>query len=96
MGDQTGDYAYIDIGKFQMFWFTVAALVAYGMQVYASIDLATTNDTLQNLGVSGVEMARAGFALVDSLPVVGASLTGVLGVSHVAYLANKIPERQVS
>jgi hypothetical protein len=94
-GDQKGDKDYIDIGKFQMFWFTVAALVAYGMQVYASMDLATSSETLQNLGLSGVELARAGFALVDSLPAVGASLAGVLGISHVAYLANKIPERQV-
>jgi len=93
-GDQDGDKAYIDIGKFQMFWFTVGALFAYGMQIYAAINLAATSETLKMVGLEGNDLLKAGFALFDSLPAVSASLAGVLGISHVAYLANKVPPRE--
>jgi hypothetical protein len=94
MGDQTGDHNYIDVGKFQMFWFTVAALVAYGMQIGVAITSAMPHPDLIKGGVDIIELARAGFNDLTSLPIPHSSLVGVLGVSHLGYLANKLPERK--
>jgi hypothetical protein len=94
MGDQTGDHAYIDIGKFQMFWFTTAAVVAYGIQISSAITSAMPNPDLIKEGVDIIELARAGFNDLTSLPIPHPSLVGVLGVSHLGYLTNKLPERR--
>jgi hypothetical protein len=92
-GDQDGDKNYIDIGKFQMFWFTGAALLTYGMQIAAMLDMATGNEVLQAAGLTSYQVSRLGFALTTSLPAVSASLAGILAISHGAYLANKVPTR---
>jgi len=78
-GDQEGDHEYIDIAKFQMFWFTVAAVVAYGLQINAVI---------------GDAMLANAFTNLTTLPVPDTSLVGLLAVSHLGYLANKLPERK--
>ena len=98
MGDQEGDRHYIDIGKFQMFWFTVAAIIAYFMQVLGDMETAINAGALTDniieacQGGAATEMVKCYFANFN-LPVPTAGLISILGLSHVAYLVNKIPDR---
>lgn len=42
-GDEVGNAAYVDMGKVQMFFFTIAALIAYGTSVYTLLGTSPEN-----------------------------------------------------
>jgi hypothetical protein len=68
----------LDLGKFQMFWWTVIALGLYSFMVWNA--LATT------------QYCNAGGNSVCSLPQISSTIVGLMGISQGAYLANKIPD----
>ncbi len=76
-GDQEGNAPYIDLGKVQMFFFTIAILVAYGVAL---------GELLNN---TGLVLAPLG---VD-FPAFSSSMTTLLGISHAGYLTVKTPDR---
>jgi hypothetical protein len=72
-GDEIGNYQLIDLSKVQMFFFTLAVLVAYGVALAGLLD-----DRVALFNPIGVD-----------LPAFSASLNALLGISHAGYLAVK-------
>lgn len=72
-GDEIGDYDLIDLSKVQMFFFTIAILVAYGTAL-AGI-FRDTGTLMRPLGVD--------------FPAFSASLNTLLAISHAGYLTVK-------
>lgn len=72
-GGEVGNYTLIDMGKVQMFFFTIVVIMAYAIAVIALLrdQVALTNP----LGVD--------------FPPFSNSLNTLLGISHAAYLSNK-------
>jgi hypothetical protein len=79
-GDQEGDAQFIDLGKVQMFFITIAILLAYGVAIGAI--MKNTDLLTAPLGVD--------------FPEFSSSLTTLLGISHAGYLAVKTPDRPLS
>jgi hypothetical protein len=73
-GEEVGNADTIDLGKVQMFYFTLAMAASYAVSIGAAFAGA------------GGEMARD-FAF--SFPAINANLVLMLGVSHGGYLVNK-------
>lgn len=48
-GDEVGNAAHVDMTKVQMFFFTIAALVAYAAEIYASLNGANAAQDLKEL-----------------------------------------------
>ncbi len=72
-GDQIGNYQQIDLGKVQMFFFTVVIIVGYGV-AFAGL-LQDSAKIYQLLGMS--------------LPQFSSSMNVLLGISHAGYLGGK-------
>ncbi len=72
-GDEIGNYNLIDVSKVQMFFFTVAIIVAYAIAVGTMLQ-----DPLTVFGPLGVD-----------LPPFSSSLNAMLGISHAGYLTVK-------
>jgi hypothetical protein len=78
-GVEVGNMSYVDMAKVQMFFFTIAAIVAYASEVFTM--LAT------HFG-KGVLTAPTASSLTQ-LPAVGSGLLSILTISHVTYLGAK-------
>jgi hypothetical protein len=72
-GDEIGNYQLIDLAKVQMFFFTAAILVAYGVALAGL--LQNPGSLFNPLGVD--------------LPQFSSSLNALLGISHAGYLTVK-------
>ena len=72
-GSEVGDYRLIDMGKVQMFFFTIVVIVAYAVAV-----LVLLRDPIALGNPLGVDF-----------PPFSNSLNTLLGISHAAYLSNK-------
>lgn len=72
-GDEIGNYNLIDVSKVQMFFFTIAIIVAYAIAVGTMLQ-----DPLTVFGPLGVD-----------LPPFSSSLNAMLGISHAGYLTVK-------
>lgn len=72
-GNEIGNYQLVDMGKVQMFFFTIIVVLAYGAAV-----LALLNDQVALLHPLGVDF-----------PPFSESLNALLFISHAAYLSNK-------
>lgn len=71
-GNEIGNYQLVDMGKVQMFFFTIVILFAYGAAV-----LALLNDPVAIMHPLGVDF-----------PPFSESLNALLFISHAAYLSN--------
>jgi hypothetical protein len=72
-GDETGDYYLVDLSKVQMFFFTVAIVVAYAAALAAIL-----NDQAALMNPLGVDF-----------PSFSSSLNALLAISHAGYLTVK-------
>ncbi|MCI0519951.1 MAG: hypothetical protein L0Z70_06795 [Chloroflexi bacterium] len=72
-GDEIGNYLLIDLSKVQMFFFTLAILVAYGVALASLL-----GDRVSLFNPIGV-----------NLPAFSSSLNALLGISHAGYLTVK-------
>jgi hypothetical protein len=72
-GDEIGNYQLIDISKVQMFFFTFAVIISYGVTLGNLVENSTT--VLHPFGVS--------------LPAFSTTLNALLGISHAGYLTVK-------
>ena len=75
-GEEVSNWRLIDMSKVQMFFFTIAVIFAYGVQVYNLL-----NDQPALTAPPGVEF-----------PAFAQSLNVLLGISHGGYLAVKAPD----
>jgi hypothetical protein len=74
-GEEMGDTHLLDIGKIQMFFFTIIVWIAYAISV-------------SKLLLTAFVPLPAG-TVIENLPLVTTGMATLLGVSHAAYLAHK-------
>ena len=74
-GDELGDALTLDIGKVQLFLFTLVAFVGYGIAIYALFSTVGTSPTASTIPYG--------------LPEISAGILVLLGISHAGYLGNK-------
>lgn len=72
-GEEVGNAAFLDLGKIQMFFFTVVTWVAYAI---------TLGNELQN-------SVKPGAAKFSAFPALDTGIVALLGISHAGYLTNK-------
>jgi len=88
-GDEGVDWDRVDLGKVQMFFFTVIGALAY-MTVLAGWIVTLTPSAIPAL----VDAAAAGSAVVQ-FPPLSEGFIAILGISHAGFLgnsaANKMP-----
>lgn len=77
--EETGYDDMLDLGKFQMFWWTVTALGLYSFMIWNALVTGQYCET-----ISGKQ--------VCSLPQIPSTIVALMGLSQGAYLANKIPD----
>lgn len=71
--EEVGSIGRLDLGKIQMFYFTIVVVFSYGAALASLL-----------AGSSGK---------IDAFPAMSQSIIALLGISHVAYLANKAVPR---
>lgn len=69
----------LDLGKFQMFWWTVVALGLYFFVIWSALATGEYCETINGKQVC-------------SLPQISSTIAALMGLSQGAYLANKIPD----
>jgi hypothetical protein len=72
-GEELGNKNYLDIGKTQMFFFTIIVWVSYAT----------------SLGGFLIAHIKIGGGAFEEMPLVSTGMVTLLGISHAAYLANK-------
>ncbi len=77
--EETGYDDMLDLGKFQMFWWTVIALGLYLFMILSALATGQYCET-----ISGKQ--------VCSLPEISSTIVALMGLSQGAYLATKIPD----
>lgn len=73
-GEETGNFAHLDLARLQMFFFTLVSLLTYGVAIGHILD----------------EVASANPAVrFSDFPVLSEGLLALIGISHSGYLAAK-------
>jgi|ERR1044071_553238 hypothetical protein len=72
-GEEVGDGAYLDLGKIQMFFFTLITWFTYA--------IALGNELQKSVGSGAQKFSK--------FPALDTGMVALLGISHAAYLANK-------
>ncbi|MBV8516232.1 MAG: hypothetical protein JO197_02415 [Acidobacteria bacterium] len=78
-GVEVGNTAYVDMAKVQMFFFTIAAIVAYASEVFTMLATHFANHLL----------TAPKAATLAQLPAIGSGLLAILTISHATYLGAK-------
>ena len=73
LGEETGNGTQVDIGKVQMFYFTIIVVLAYAMSIGSMFYTVMTTPN----------------AYVEKLPVLADGIIALLGISHASYIAYK-------
>jgi hypothetical protein len=76
-GDEVGNAAYVDLGKVQMFFFTIIVAISY---VFVLL-----SETMAKLATEPDK--------VTELPILSAGMLALLGISHAGHLAGKTADR---
>lgn len=77
LGEEITDFNYVDIGKVQMFFFSIAAVAGYAAALWAAPDLTAAKPP-------GVDEEHAAY-----FPVLSTAIVTLLGISHAGYLTVK-------
>lgn len=72
-GEEAGNFTYLDLGKIQMFYFTLLLWFVYAAAILVMLK-------------SGIQ---PGAAKISAFPDLDSGMIALLGISHAAYLANK-------
>jgi hypothetical protein len=86
-GVEVGNTAYVDISKVQMFFFTIAALVAYGSEIFTILSKATPDLS---------KLPPVGSGLVAILTISHATYLGAKSVDHTNGTASNSAQAKAS
>jgi hypothetical protein len=73
-GEETGNFAHLDLARLQMFFFTLVSLLTYGVTIGHLL---------------GVEALRATPQIIVDFPKLSEGIIALIGISHTGYLAAK-------
>lgn len=79
-GEETGNFAHLDVARLQMFFFTLVSLLTYGVAIGHSLGEAAS---------ATPEMISQGKAVIAKFPELSEGLLALIGISHTGYLAAK-------
>lgn len=76
-GEETGNAAHMDLGRLQMFFFTLVSLLTYAAAL------------LEMFAQAGAPSGNTGTASIAALPALPEGLLALIGISHAGYLGAK-------
>jgi len=79
-GEETGNFANLDLARLQMFFFTLVSLLTYGVAIGHSLGEAAS---------ATLEIINQGKAVIAKFPELSEGLLALIGISHTGYLAAK-------
>jgi hypothetical protein len=78
-GEETGNFAHLDLARLQMFFFTLVSILIYGVAIGHMLgEVSVTSEAIQQ-----------GKNVITKFPELSEGLVALIGISHTGYLAAK-------